>query len=180
VLWFFPHHDSERWWLTAGNVAIAAGLAVEYLIIGRTIAATEEANREAAWRTLSAAQIASLRTASPGGNRCAVIITTLAGDVESRYFAQQFREPLLEAGWEVVTSIVTTASDVGFGIRVPVQQGAASIHSTAADPLRNALTAAGISFHPHDLPGWSMETWSGSMSAPFRACMFVGPKPPPA
>lgn len=180
VLWSLPQEHDERLWLTLADAVIAAGLFAEFIIAERTIAVSREGRREHMRDMLTPEVKAALFGALLPHRDFGVTITSLVGDPASRSFAEQFRAPFTEAGWDVRLSMVISTDDIPFGLHIPSQVQGSDLDPGAVRALRQAFDAAGIGFVPSDMPPWSMESTAAAPRVATRAVLYVGPKPPPA
>jgi hypothetical protein len=129
----------------------------------------ERLKAQLAWRTLSPEQTVSLQ-ARLAQKPNQVNIQYPAGDTEAEYLAIQFANLFGKAGWQVAMLSATIHGSVVWGIFIPDPA------YDATPTIREAFTAAGISFSTGALPPAGMGFGNSLPNAP---TLFIGSKPIP-
>jgi hypothetical protein len=199
LIWF-PHSVEERIVGTIANCLIGVGLVAEYIVIGKAIIATREADRESeenvakanqlaeeakleteqlkaqfAWRKISPQQEIILRRSLGELKGASVMIWVFMQDAETNNFALDLRAVFKLAGWRVSMSVAAYAGNFAHGIIVPMSSGETEM---ASEVIRKALTDASIDNEPLSIPEPYMHTdVDGNDGTPPWAEMYVGLKP---
>lgn len=122
-----------------------------------------------AWRVLTPEIQTKLKTAF-SVRPSKINIEYVANDTESQYFAIQLANLLTDANWQVGFLQVTYAGQIFFGLWIPESKYEGTTF------LREALTAAQISFAAGELPSNSMGYGARVQDA---GTLLVGSKPLP-
>ena len=154
---------------TAGNAVLRAAELEREAATARL--ETEKLKEVIAWRVLSAETASELEktlAANPGS----VNLRYTDSDPEALYLAIQISQILRKAHWQVASGAIKLSDTIVFGITLP------DASSVDAQKLREAFSAAKISYSTVPLPrvamlGFSMSTIAGAPT------LMIGSKHPP-
>jgi hypothetical protein len=197
-------HNISRWekaGLVLANAAIGIGLAIEYVCIRKTVAAsatlqrdsderiaaasaraeearleTERLKSQFAWRNLPVDTMARLAAALREHPQASVAISHWANDPESLNLAMLIGAVFRLVRWPVAFRACSYGGPIIFEIRVPTLAGE---DATAAAAIQQAFTAAGVAFTPSEMPSSIMSTGYGQALGGPCGQIYVGPKPMP-
>jgi hypothetical protein len=161
-LFWFPHDPKERAMSIAADVLIAAGLIVEYVVIGRAIVATGDANRESDETVAAANKTAAeaMKEAAAARERTAAIEKLTAW----RHIAPDMRDELVNA---------LRPHSASLDIQLEHERGDAETYSYALE-IAGAFFESGIKQIRFDANSWLQ---SGSFGLAISTGTELTPSP---